>query len=147
MPQDHDPKHVKPTGVMQARLAQIDRLEPTMEKLSDAELQRKTLELKDRLRSKRAWQLLDRSRPMHTHTLAEAVEQHRAGRDFWATLNAFLDEFYAADDERQSMIEQEPALIGDPAFGRLYRCRRRASGTALGARSHTTLDSGKGAIS
>jgi hypothetical protein len=53
MPQDHDPKHVKPTGVMQARLAQIDRLAPTTEKLSDAELQRKTLELKDRLRAKR----------------------------------------------------------------------------------------------
>ena len=39
---------------MQARLAQIDRLEPTMEKLSDAELQRKTRELKDRLRSGKA---------------------------------------------------------------------------------------------
>ena len=54
MPHDHDPKHVKPTDVLQARLAQIDRLAPTMEKLSDAELQRKTLELKDRLRSGKA---------------------------------------------------------------------------------------------
>ena len=54
MPQDHDPKPVKPTGVMQARLAQIDRLEPTTEKLSDAELQRKTPELKDRLRTGKA---------------------------------------------------------------------------------------------
>jgi preprotein translocase subunit SecA len=54
MPQDPDPKHVKPTGVTQARLAQIDRLAPTMEKLSDAELQRKTLELKDRLGSGKA---------------------------------------------------------------------------------------------
>ncbi len=34
--------------------AQIDRLEPTMERLSDAELQRKTLELKDRIRSGKA---------------------------------------------------------------------------------------------
>ena len=57
---------------------------------------------------------MDRSQPMHPHTLAEAVEQHRAGRDFWVTLNEFLDEFYAAGDERQSMIEQEPMLIGDP---------------------------------
>ncbi len=54
MPQDHHPKHVKPTGVMQPRLAQIDRLEPTMEKLSDAELQWKTLELKNRLRAGKA---------------------------------------------------------------------------------------------
>jgi preprotein translocase subunit SecA len=54
MPQDHDPKHVKRTGVMQARLAQIDRLAPTMGKLSDGELQRKTLELKDRLGSRKA---------------------------------------------------------------------------------------------
>jgi hypothetical protein len=50
---------------------------------------------------------------MHPHTLAEAVEQHRAGGDFWVTLNEFLDEFYAAGDERQSMIEREPALTGD----------------------------------
>ena len=56
MPQDHDPKRIKPTGmtVMQVRLAQINRLERTMENLSDAELQRKTQELKDRLRSKKA---------------------------------------------------------------------------------------------
>jgi preprotein translocase subunit SecA len=39
---------------MQARLAQINHLAPTMEKLSDAELQRKTLELKVRLRSGKA---------------------------------------------------------------------------------------------
>ncbi len=54
MPQDHDPRHVKPTGAMQARLAHIDHLAPRMEKLSDAELQRKTLELKDRLGSGKA---------------------------------------------------------------------------------------------
>jgi preprotein translocase subunit SecA len=54
MPQGHAPKHVKPTGVMQARIAQIDHLEPTVENLSDAELQRKTLELKDRLRAGKA---------------------------------------------------------------------------------------------
>lgn len=40
--------------VMQVRLAQIDRVEPTMENLRDAALQWKTQELKDRLRSKRA---------------------------------------------------------------------------------------------
>ena len=57
---------------------------------------------------------MDRSQPSHPHTLAEAVKQHRAGPDFWVALNEFLDEFYAADDERQSMIEQEPAFIGDP---------------------------------
>jgi hypothetical protein len=50
---------------------------------------------------------------MRPNSLADAVEQHRAGRDFWVALNEFLDEFYAAGDERQSMIEQEPALIGD----------------------------------
>jgi preprotein translocase subunit SecA len=54
MPQDPGTKPVTPTGAMQARLAQIDRLEPTMERLSDAELQRKTLELKDRLGSGKA---------------------------------------------------------------------------------------------
>ena len=54
MPQDHDPRQIKPTGVMQARLAQIDRREPILEKLSDAELRQKTLELKDRLRSGKA---------------------------------------------------------------------------------------------
>ena len=54
MPQDHDLKQVILTGVMRARLARIDRLEPTMGKLSDAALQRKTLELKDRLRSGKA---------------------------------------------------------------------------------------------
>ena len=58
--------------------------------------------------------LVDHSQPSHPHTLAEAVGQHRSGRDFGATLNAFLDEFYAASDEQQSMIEQEPSLIGDP---------------------------------
>ncbi len=45
--------------------------------------------------------------------LAEAVAQHRAGRDFGVALNEFLDEFYLAGDERQSMIEQAPSLIGD----------------------------------
>ena len=47
------------------------------------------------------------------HTLAEAVERHLAGCDFGVALNEFLDEFYLADTERQSMVEQEPALIGD----------------------------------
>jgi hypothetical protein len=51
---------------------------------------------------------------IHPRSLAEVVEQHRSGRDFWLALNEFLDEFYAAGDERQNMIEQEPALIGDP---------------------------------
>ena len=54
MPHDHDPKHVKPTDVLQALLAQIDPLAPTMEKLSGTKLQRKSLELKDRLRSGKA---------------------------------------------------------------------------------------------
>jgi hypothetical protein len=40
------------------------------------------------------------------------VEQHRAGRDFWAVLGEFLDEFYAAAGDRRSTIEQEPATDG-----------------------------------
>ena len=51
---------------------------------------------------------MDRSQPSHPHTLAEAVEQHRAGRDLLGVLK-----FYAAGDERQSMIDQEPSLTGD----------------------------------
>lgn len=39
---------------MQARLTEISRLEQTMKNLSDAELQRKTQELKDRLRDTKA---------------------------------------------------------------------------------------------
>jgi preprotein translocase subunit SecA len=52
MQQDHDPKRIKPTGatMMLARLAQINRLEPTMENLSHAELQRKTDALRHRVR-------------------------------------------------------------------------------------------------
>lgn len=48
------------------------------------------------------------------HSLADAIERHRAGCDFGVALNEFLDEFYLADDaKRQSMIDQEPALLGD----------------------------------
>jgi hypothetical protein len=50
---------------------------------------------------------------MRPRSLAEAIDQHRTGRDFGVALNEFLDEFYLADAERQDMIEQEPALIGD----------------------------------
>ena len=46
-------------------------------------------------------------------SLAEAVEQHRVGRDFGVALKSFPDEFYLTGDERQSTNEQEPSLIGD----------------------------------
>jgi hypothetical protein len=51
---------------------------------------------------------------MRPHTLAEAVHQHRAGRDFGMAIREFLDEFYLANTERQSLIDEEPALLGDP---------------------------------
>ena len=51
-----------------------------MESVSDTELQRKT----------------------------DQLEQHRAGRDFWATLNEFLDEFYAAGDEQEHAPNRNP---------------------------------------
>jgi hypothetical protein len=51
---------------------------------------------------------------MRPCSLAEAVQRHRTDCDFWIALNEFLDEFYAAGNEQQSMIEQEPALIGEP---------------------------------
>jgi hypothetical protein len=106
MPQDHD--RIKPIGVAvtQTRLAEINHLEPEMADLSDDELRRKTEKLKagGGPEGRQAIRVLMRPR-----TLAVAVEQHCAGRDFWAALNEFLDEFYAAGDERQSTIEQEPA--------------------------------------
>ena len=43
------PARPKLTPAMPVRLAQISHLEPTMESVSDTELQRKTEELRDRL--------------------------------------------------------------------------------------------------
>jgi hypothetical protein len=51
---------------------------------------------------------------MRPSSLAEVVDRHLAGQDFGVSLREFLDEFYLANSERQSMIETEPALIGDP---------------------------------
>lgn len=51
---------------------------------------------------------------MRPQTLREAIEQHKAGRDFGVALNEFLDEFYMTDSaKRQTMIEDEPPFIGD----------------------------------
>jgi hypothetical protein len=50
---------------------------------------------------------------MRPRTLADAVHQHRAGRDFGMAIREFLDEFYLATTERQSMIDEEPILLGD----------------------------------
>jgi hypothetical protein len=47
-------------------------------------------------------------------SLAEAVRQHRSGRDFGVALNEFLDEFYlAAANERQAMLAEDPPFVGD----------------------------------
>jgi hypothetical protein len=51
---------------------------------------------------------------MRPRTLADAVQQHRAGRDFGMAIREFLDEFYIATTARQSMIDEEPILLGDP---------------------------------
>jgi hypothetical protein len=51
---------------------------------------------------------------MRPSSLAEVVDRHLAGQDFGVALREFLDEFYLANSERQSMLETEPALIGDP---------------------------------
>ena len=51
---------------------------------------------------------------MRPQSLAEAVRQHRAGRDLGVALNEFLDEFYmASTDARQTMISEEPPMLGD----------------------------------
>ena len=51
VPEQQDLQRLKLTRVAQARLAEIKGLEPVLEKLSDAELRRKTEELKGRLRT------------------------------------------------------------------------------------------------
>jgi hypothetical protein len=51
---------------------------------------------------------------MRPGSLAEVVNRHLAGQDFGVALREFLDEFYLANSERQSMLEMEPVLIGDP---------------------------------
>jgi hypothetical protein len=49
------------------------------------------------------------------HTLFEAVDQHRGGCKFETAIDQFLDEFYMAGaDDRRSMIDEEPALMGNP---------------------------------
>jgi hypothetical protein len=51
---------------------------------------------------------------MRPRSLAEVSDRHRAGQDFSVALREFLDEFYLANrDERQTMLEVEPAVIGD----------------------------------
>ena len=54
MRENPNPSRFKLTPPIQTRLAEINRLEPTIENLSDAELQRKTQELKDWVRGKKA---------------------------------------------------------------------------------------------
>jgi preprotein translocase subunit SecA len=50
MPENENCQRLKLAPTVQARLAEIKSFEPVLEKLNDAELRRKTDELKDRLR-------------------------------------------------------------------------------------------------
>ena len=49
MPRNLNPSRLRLAPAMQARLTEVDRLEPRMEDLGDAEPRRKTDELRDRL--------------------------------------------------------------------------------------------------
>ena len=53
MPDNANPSRLRLTPPAKARLAEITVFEPTIENLSDAELQRKTQELTDRQRGKK----------------------------------------------------------------------------------------------
>ena len=111
MPENPSPQRLMLTPGVHARLTEINRLEPEMAALSDDELRRKTDALKAQMRA--GTPRVGGSLPtMNVRTLIEVVEQHRAGRDFWAVLGEFLDEFYAAAGDRRSTIEQEPATDG-----------------------------------
>ncbi len=51
---------------------------------------------------------------MRPTSLREAVDRIIEGYDFFDATNEFLDEFYLARlEERQRMIAEEPALIGE----------------------------------
>jgi hypothetical protein len=57
---------------------------------------------------------------MRPTSLKETVDRIIAGCDFFHATNEFLDEFYLArPEERQQMIEEEPALTGE-AFQDAY---------------------------